>query len=465
MQVSLSVVLAASISLALIGLPDADVEDDAEVKDASITFVHLNKLDGPKAISRLFKFANPGEGYFTADVDGGEPQRTVYWLNGDVAKQVLTEEDAPLTADSIWLIENKAHVFAIIGPKDARHLYVLESGKSYRLNLDDDKPLTATSFEVYGPKPEYVQIKGKPEFYRLEGHKAKPIALPDFEPAIKYPTLVVSPTGTYFYARNTLLGLTPGRLWLLSPDDKLKRVKWEDGGDAELGIAFFHFAGDTTYAVINDYESQRDPDAEYVERYLWTLKDDVLSIATDGEGYEFQAAALITNAVVGSRIYLPGWSEDSDDMFIWTAKDGGEFTLVKAQGKPLSAADFDVFDGGDVAVIRRKVRADLEPEFWICEGESARPVKTSDGKVLQAKGFAQIENGTGLLVTFKDDHYHLFSIDDNDVVRPGRVDGEPVVAKGSMFVQGMNLYAGTKGQYCRISRDNEEDELLFFRKP
>ena len=109
----------------------------------------------------------------------------------------------------------------------------------------------------------------------------------------------------------------PGRLWRIGEKDTLTRVKWPDDEDAELGIAWFYNTTKSTYLVINEYEIQEDPDAEYQERFLWKLAGDRLEIMVDGEGDDWFAVSLFTNAVIGNRLYLPGLVRDSEDIHVY----------------------------------------------------------------------------------------------------------------------------------------------------
>jgi len=183
------------------------------------------------------KFATPTEGYFHVPVPDTKRENYVYWLNGATAVRVSDDAGKPLSGEYMPLVENGVHVFALPTVKPGkRAVFMLAKGTAHAIKTEDGKPLLGSDFEAYGPKPEYLQVRDTDEFYLLDGTVAKRLKLPPVEPKMKYPTLVVSPTDTYLYDRNTLLRGEPGRLWLITKDGGLSRVKWPNDEAAELGI-------------------------------------------------------------------------------------------------------------------------------------------------------------------------------------------------------------------------------------
>jgi hypothetical protein len=432
--------------------------------DAGLSLVTLADAGSPAPTKVAPKFATPTEGYFHVPVPDTKRDNYVYWLNGSKAERVMDAAGKPLSGEYMPLVENGTHVFALPTLKSGtRAVFMLDKGKAHAIYTEDGKPLTGSNFEAYGPKPEYLQVTDTEEFYRLEGTVAKRLKLPAVQPKMKYPTLVVSPTNTYLYDRNTILRRQPGRLWLITKDGGLSRVKWPNDEEAEFGIALFYDTGKSTYIVMNEYEVQENPDAEYQERYLWKLDGDRIDYMTDGEGDDWWAVSLLTNAVVGERLYLPGLVRNNEETHVWTIAEGGEPSLLKSDGKPLKGHEIDMYAAGDRAVAKRKAAEGDEEEFWVCDGDRAQPIKDAKGNTIKGEGFVKFNKGAGLLaLEVEKGTYRLHTIDAKLVAKPLSNGEGYVEGSGELFVPGMSLYAAENGLYCRVVTGKDTSSMYLY---
>jgi len=240
-------------------------------------------------------------------------------------------------------------------------------------------------------------------------------------------------------------------------------VKWPNDEAAELGIAWFYDTGKSVYLVINEYEVQEDPEAEYQLRYLWKLEGDRIDYMTDGEGDDWMASSLLTNAVVGERLYLPGMIRDSEEMHVWTIAEGGKPTLLQSGGKPLKGYELDMYAAGDRAVAKRKATEDAVEEFWVCDGDHAQAIKDAKGRLITGAGWVKFHKNVGLLaLEVEEGTYRLHSVDAKLVAKPLTVGEKFLEGTGQLFVPGMSLYAAEDGLYCRVVTGKGKSEMYLY---
>lgn len=410
-------------------------------------------------------FAPDSGSYVVCAASETGKERMMMWLNRGSAEPVKTDSGKLWTGLYVRLKENGSHVFATCQHDGGlRAIYLLVKGIASAITDTKGNILTSSDglndFAVYGPAPEYVQVGEKNKFFSLKGSTCTSISLPEIQPELHRPQLMLTPHGTYLLDRKIPTNKGPGRLWLLDDKGGLKRVTWGKGDDADMGSSLFYHTSDATFALIRNKLELDDEDAEW---FVWELTGSSLFWIEDEEGDPMQAATLGGQAVAGDSFYVPGWVRESDEMHLRRVSSKGQPTLVQAAGKPLKGAEVSSFSTRDALLIRcLETEESEEPSLWLCRGDRAEKIVDEKKQPLRGIAFAK-SNGAEILLTLENVSRtcQLFRIDSKCVARPVKYGENTISGKGPRFSLGVKLSFADGGLHS-IAYSDEKTATYYF---
>ena len=410
-------------------------------------------------------FAPDSGSYVVCAASETGKERMTMWLNRGSAEPVKTDSGKLWTGLYVRLKENGSHVFATCQHDGGlRAIYLLVKGIASPLTDTKGNMLTSSDglndFAVYGPAPEYVQVGEKNKFFTLKGTTCSSMSLPEIQPELHRPQLMLTPHGTYLLDRKIPTNKGPGRLWLLDDKGGLKRVTWGEDNAADMGPSLFFHTSDATFALILNKPELGAEDAEW---FVWELTGTSLYWIEDEEGDPMQPATLVGVGVAGDSLYVPGWVRESDEMHLRRVSSKGEPTLVKAAGKPLKGAEVSAFSTRGALLIRcLETEETEEPALWLCRGDNAERIVDEKKQPLRGIAFAK-SNGAEILLTLESvsSTWQLFRIDSKCVARPVKHGKDTISGKGPRFSFGVELSFAEGGLHSIAYSDGKTATYYF----
>ena len=411
--------------------------------------VHEIEIDGkPEDRKTWLRSVSPTESYVHVSPPE-EGKEALFYLDGEDLRPVVYEDGNKAEGELSSFLGDVSVYFTLLYGR-RRLIYRLEQGTALLLRNTENKPLSVKDYEMVGRGPEFLQESYETVVYRLDGSTAHPVWIDKLE--AEYPVLVPSPTELYLADTRGLYRKTPGRMWRIT-EQGAEPLLWPNGDPADFGLTKYYTVGRVTFVLTNDYEMQRDPEAEVHMASLWQLAGRELLPVFDGEGDLLQSYTLLIGAAAAleEALYVRGLVSDSDDIHLWRVNEEGECSLVMSEGRLFGGMHLDVEQAGDRLLIERHVSEDEDPELWLGEGEAAVPIVTEEATPLLGKAQGVFRGDRGVIVHKGDGGRRLFYVDETHVAH--RLEHDSLASRASSL-SSIQVVPSRSGFYVNYPGDD-----------